>query len=368
MSGEFDPTLELGLPPEKMVICGCRGFLSRNDSTRDICAHFIPDGEHFYDLLSRYDCLVTYVLGRDDLVAGNVPKYALPFLKAYGATNYLIYKAAKESLRLVDNAPEVMKYLADLLPTYITTSSYDQALMALEEKLRTPLCESEPTEYDYTTGQIGRIGSKVLREMAAEMNSLEIPDVTYQFNVPTNLDKRDIKIIQKLDHFLGDGMTDEGRLAMESCQPMDSSKKAYRILDLRRQRGIDLDGTIYIGDDHTDYQSLSLVKDSSGLAMSFNGSEIAIRGSNITVISESATVGAVLAGTFYDKGIQAVLDLADKWDRGFADSGDFPDRHLADRLLSEKKFPEVYATDDVDLDDLCEKSEKMRDRMIKGEI
>ena len=54
--------------------------------------------------------------------------------------------------------------------------------------------------------------------------------------------------------------------------------------------------------------------------------------------------------------------------KSLADSGDFPDRHLADRLLSEKKFPEVYATDDVDLDDLCEKSEKMRDRMIKGEI
>ncbi len=365
MAGEFDPTMELGLVAEKMFVCGCRGFLARNDSLRDICAHFIPDGGHFYDLLCRYDSLVTYVLGRDDSVAGEVPKFALPFLKAYGATNYLIYKTAKESLRLVDNAPAAMVYLSELMPTYITTSSFGQALMALEEKLGAPLCESECTEYDYATGQIGRIGSKALRDLASEMNSLEVPDITYQFNVPTSLDSRDVKIIQKLDHFLGDGMPDEGRLAMESCQPMTASKKAYRLLDLRRNNGIDLDGTAYIGNDHTDYQCMSLVKDSNGLSLSFNGSEIAVRGSNIAVISGSATVGAVLAGVFYDKGIQAVLDLADRWDRGFADSGDFPDRYLGDKLLAEKEFPKVYATDDVDLDDLCEESGKMRERMME---
>ena len=366
MAGEFDPTMELGLVPEKMFVCGCRGFLVRNDSLRDLCVRFIPDGGHFYDLLCRYDSLITYVLGRDEAVVGNVPKYALPFLRAHGATNYLIYKESKESLRLTENAPDVMAYLSRLMPSFITTSSYEQALMALEERLDAPLCESESTQYDYTTGLIGRPGSKALRDMAAEINSLEMPDISYKLDVPTSLDPRDIDIIRMLDECLGDGMNDEGRLAMESCQPMNSSKKAYRLLDIRRQCGIDLDGTAYIGGDHTDYQAMNLVKEHSGLSLAFNGSEIAVRGSNIAVISESATVGAVLAGAFYDKGIQAVMDLADRWDRGFADSGDFPDRHLGDRLLGEKHFPEVYVTADADLDVLCEKSERMRDSMMNG--
>ncbi|MBR4225758.1 MAG: hypothetical protein IKR86_03095 [Candidatus Methanomethylophilaceae archaeon] len=95
MSGEFDPTLELGIPTDKMFVCGCRGFLTRNDSTRDICEKVIPDGRHFYDVLCRYDSLVTYVLGREEAVAGNVPKFAIPFLKAYGATNNTLLETSK---------------------------------------------------------------------------------------------------------------------------------------------------------------------------------------------------------------------------------------------------------------------------------
>ena len=63
--------------------------------------------------------------------------------------------------------------------------------------------------------------------------------------------------------------------------------------------------------------------------------------------------------------MNAVLDLADAWDRGFLDSGDFPDRNLGDKLLSEKTpFPEVYITENEDLDELTEKCEKSRERIL----
>jgi len=348
-----------------MLICGCRGFLTRNDSVRDLCEAIIPNGRHFYDVLCRYDALVTYVLGREEAVAGNVPKFAIPFLKAYGATDNLLFEYSKKNLDLMPEAKTSMEYLANLMPTFITTSAYEQSMLALENELDIALCESACTESNIDHCMLGRVASKELREVAEEICALEIPDVKYRLNVPMSLDRKDIKITNVLDSALADNMNEPGRALMESCVPMNSSKKAYRLLDLRRQNSIDLDGTVYIGGDHTDYQTMDLIKDGSGLSIAFNGSDFAIRGSNIAVVSQSATVGAVLAHVFYDKGIQAVLDLAKEWDRDYLDSGDFPDRNLGDKLLSEEgPFPEVYVTDDEDMDELTQKCEKAREKIL----
>ncbi len=365
MSGEFDPTLELGLPSDKMFICGCRGFLTRNDSVRDLCERIITDGGHFYDVLCRYDSLVTYVLGREEAVAGNVPKFAIPFLKAFGATDNIMFEDSKKDLRLMPESKTTLDYLSKLMPSFITTSAYEQSILALDNEMDVPLCEYACTESDIDHCMMDRVASKNLRKVAETICSLEIPDVEYLLNVPMNLDKKDIKITNTLDDALADGMDPMGRSLMETCIPMNSSKKAYRLLDLRRQNSIDLDGTVYIGGDHTDFQTMDLIRDGNGLSISFNGSEFALRGSNVAVISESATVGAVLAHVFYDKGIQAVYDLIEMWDKDLLDSGDFPDRNLADRMLSEPgPFPELYVTADEELADLKEKSEKARKRIM----
>ena len=258
-----------------------------------------------------------------------------------------------------------LDYLSKLMPTFVTTSAYDQSMLAIQNKLDVTLCESACTESDIDHCMLGRMASRKLREVAEEICSLEIPDVRYRLNVPMSLDKRDIKITTTLDEALGDGMIEPGRALMESCVPMNSSKKAYRLLDLRRQNNVDLDGTVYIGGDHTDYQIMDLVRDGSGLSIAFNGSDFAVRGSSIAIIAKSATVGAVFAHVFYDKGIQAALDLASNWSRGFMDSGDFPDRNLGDRLLKERHaFPEVYVTADEDIDELAQRSEKARDKIM----
>ncbi len=366
MSGEFDPTLELGFPTDKMLVCGCRGFLTCNDSVGDLCEDIMPNGRHFYDVLCRYDFLVTYVLGREEAVAGNVPKYALPFLKAHGASDNIIYERSKEDLRLMPEAKTSLEYLAALLPTYITSSAYEQTMLAIENALDVPLCESACAESGMDHCVLGRVASKKLRETADTISSLEIPDTKYRLNVPMSLDEKDIKIPSVLDEALGDGMVETGRAFMESCVPMNSSKKAYRLLDLRRQNGIDLDGTVYIGGDHTDYQILDLIRDGYGLSMAYNASDFAIRGSTITVISESATAGAFLTDVFYDKGIQAVTDLADSWSRGYLESGDVPDSNLKERLLSERTpFPKVYVTRKDNMEDLIEESEKARARLMR---
>lgn len=78
---------------------------------------------------------------------------------------------------------------------------------------------------------------------------------------------------------------------MESVTPVTSHKKAYQLLDIRRQTNIDLDSTFYMGGDNTDFQALDLVRDSGGVAVAFNGTDFAVRGSTIAILSKDSTVG-----------------------------------------------------------------------------
>ena len=102
MPGEFDPAEELGLFPDRIFVCNCRGFITKNNYLRDLCARFIRNGAHFFDVLVRYDELTAYVLGREEATAGNFVKWVVPFLKANGATDHLIDRFGMEDMQLMD--------------------------------------------------------------------------------------------------------------------------------------------------------------------------------------------------------------------------------------------------------------------------
>ena len=100
--------------------------------------------------------------------------------------------------------------------------------------------------------------------------------------------------------------------------------------------------------------------------MSFNGSDFAVRGCNIAVMSKDSTVGAVFASLFNDRGIEAILDLAANWDRQYLKKCEFPDRNLLDRMLQAhpRRLPEVYAVDKSNVDEIAKKSAEFRKKLI----
>jgi hypothetical protein len=92
---EYDPMEELGFVHDKQLVCSSLGFLQMNNSTRDICKKFIKNGEKLYDLVSRYEDVVSYVLNRDENRSSNLqekyllcfpgfPSHQLPRLLLYG--------------------------------------------------------------------------------------------------------------------------------------------------------------------------------------------------------------------------------------------------------------------------------------------
>ncbi len=367
MSGEFDPAEELGLFPDRILVTNLSGFVIRNDSLRDLCARFIRNGAHFYDVVKRYDSLTAYVLGREEATAGNTAKWVLPFLKANGATDHLVKRCYEDTIQLMPGSEDSLRYLSKLLPTFISTSVYEHGWMAVEDRVDAPLCDVFCSLMALDQSDFGRAEGRKLREMCAEITALRIPKTVYALNVPMEVDEADIRIIKTLDEILQERIPELTAMTlMESSNPVTSHRKAYQLLDIRKQTGIDLDSTMYIGGEDTDYQCLDLVNDAGGVAMAFNGTEFAVRGSNIAIMSKDSTVAAVFGALFYDKGIEAILELANNWERPYLKNCEFPDRNLLDRMLAAhpRKLPEVYAVDRSNVDEISEKSDEYRKKIM----
>ncbi len=367
MPGEFDPAEELGLFPDRILVTNLSGFVIKNNTLRDLCARFIRNGAHFYDVVRRYDSLTAYVLGREEATAGSTAKWVIPFLKANGATDHLVQQAYAETMEFMPGSADALRFISRLLPTFVNTSLYEHGWMNVAEHVQAPLCEVFCSKMDLDHLEFGRSDARKIREIGDRINSLRIPKTVYELNVPMEVDKYDVKIIKTMDGILKDEIPGLPAMSlMESIEPITSHRKAYQLLDIRKQTGIDLDCTMYIGGEDTDFQCLDLVKDAGGVAMAFNGSDFAVRGCNIAVLSKDSTVGAVFASLFSNLGIEAMLELAENWNRQYLKHCDFPDRNLLDRMLEAhpRKLPEVYAVDKSNVEEVAKRSAEFRKKLI----
>lgn len=341
----------------------------KNDSLRDVCARFIRNGAHVYDVLKRYDSLTAYVLGREESTAGSTVKWVIPLLKANGATDYLLREAYAETVKIMPGAPDALAYISRTLPTFITTSMFEHGWLHVGEQLDATLCNVFVSKTDLDTAQFGRPDSRAIREMCDEISALRIPKTEYELNVPREIDRADVKIIRTMDDILRNRMSGLPAMnLMESSEPVTSNSKAYHLLEIRKQTNIGFGGTMYVGSEDTDYQCLDLVRNEDGVALSFNGSEFAVRGSNVAVLSRDSTVVAVFNAMFYDRGIEAVMNLVENWNREYLKSCEFPDRALLDRMLAAhpRKLPEVYAVDKDNVDEVAARSNMYRMRLRRG--
>lgn len=367
MPGEFDPVEELGLFPDRIFVTNLSGFVLKNNTLRDVCARFIRNGAHFYDVVARYDALTAYVLGREEATAGNTVKWVIPFLKANGATDYAIRQCYAETIQMMPGAVDALGFTSRLFPAFISSSIYEHGWMHIDESINAPLFDVFCSKMDLDHTDFGRADSRRIREMGSRISALRVPKTVYELNVPMEVDEADVRIIRTMDEILQEQIPDTPAMAlMESLNVITSHRKAYHLLDIRKTTNIDLDCTMYIGGEDTDYQCLDLVRDAGGVAMSFNGTDFAVRGANIAVLSKDATVGAVFASLFNDRGIEAILDLASNWNRDYLKKCEFPDRSLLDRMLAAhpRKLPEVYAVNRSNVDEIAAKSAEFRKKLM----
>jgi len=365
---EYNPMEELGLVEDKQFICNCYGFLSKKDNARRLCSKYIRNGEHFFDVVSRYDDLVAYALNRENSRVGSTLKMIIPFLKANGLTDHMAYEFCKEDLQLVPGADKALRYIFNLLPTFITSSSYEHHMMAVCDATGFPMNNVGCTQMSFDEIPISRQESKTIREMSTRISNLQIPKTLYTLTNAKSLDDDDANIVTTLDEIFVDSLPKmEIDKAVKPITAIGANEKAYALLEIRRKTEIEFNSTVYVGGDITDFQAMDLVRDSSGLSISYNGSEYAVRGANVAVMSNNAIVVAVLTSEFYNEGIEAVYELIDNWDRDKLEKISCADRNLMDAMLKTfpKKLPVVKKVDWRNANDIVKESETLRKKNIR---
>ncbi|MDR0309862.1 MAG: hypothetical protein LBH88_03805 [Candidatus Methanoplasma sp.] len=365
---EYDPLAEIGLMHDKQLVCSCRGFLQLNNSSRDLCQRFIPKGDAFYDLISRYDDMVAYVLNRSDGRSGNTVRFIAPFLKAFGITDYAAMEHCRNTLNIMPEAKRVMKHLTDTLPTFITTSSYEHNVMNLRDQLDIPSTVVDCTDLSFDDNLISRHEAKAVREMAGRITGLRVPRHEYKLNVPVKLKQDEIEMIKTLDEIFNDKIRElSASEIMRNMRAVGANEKAYFLIDLKKRTQIEFEGTAFIGGDITDIYALETVCDRGGLALSFNGCDFAVRKSNVAVMSRDCTAAAVLVQEFYNEGIEAVFDLVENWNRETLKKKDFPDPYLMSAMLESnpKKLPEVHIVNRDNAEEIAQKSEAYRKKILR---
>jgi len=360
---EFNPLEDLGLIENKQFIGTCRGLVTNNDNAYQLCEHFIPHGDRLFSVISRYDDIQSYVFNRENYKAGDTLKLILPFLCANGATDSSILRFSRERLDLVPGAAKTMRYLNSLMPSFIVTNAYEHHMMAVCDEIDFPFSNVYCTQMQMDSVEVDELEKKEIQELAEEIAAMPVPQIPPAAVGLSDFSPQDQATIKRLDEIFWDYMlTMDVNELVGSVNPIGGNEKAYSVLDVRRKTMIDLDETMYVGGGITDFQAMELVRDSGGLAVSFNGNAYAVRESNVAVMTPNAVVVSVLAAAFYNGGLEAVYDLVEDWDRERLSRMDFPDRYLLKEMLNTfpEGLPPVTRVDRHNVDETAYRSERYR--------
>lgn len=297
-----------------VFISDCEGPISKNDNAFELTKHFIPDGDYFFSLISKYDDVLVDIVRRPRYKAGYTLKLITPFLKAYGATNETVERYSAENVLLIQGALNMLNYIRKLRPSFIISTSYNQYISSLcaitDFPLENVYCTRlDLDKYSISSKEIKRL--KILREKITSYPMIEIPEGAKSLKY---LSIKDQETIEKLDKIFWKEIMimDSGRILRE-VNPVGGEEKAKAIRIITKKVGSPLNKVVYIGDSITDVQAFSLVKGGGGLTISFNGNRYAVKNAEVAVISKNAVVTSILVDLFFRFGREHVMRLAEMW-------------------------------------------------------
>ncbi len=345
----------------------CEGPISKNDNAMELAASFIPEGERFFSLISKYDDFLADVEKRSGYKAGDTLKLILPFLKAHGMTNAEMLSYSRGNILLVKGAVATLRFVNRLMPSFIVSTSYEPYLDALCSAVGFPMDHVYCTKVNIDAYPLGKGEESRLRALTSEIVQMNM--ITWEDEAMgiADLSREDQETMRRLnDIFWGEIATMEVGRVFEEVNPVGGVEKANAILDSLQRTGCEPADVIYVGDSITDVQAFKLVRDGGGMAVSFNGNGYAIRSADICCISKDTFVLSLLASSFYRGGRNGVLELAERWSRDFIKEREV-EKELGIRLHSipDEDFPQVKLITESNLHGLIEESEGFR-KQVRG--
>jgi len=337
---------------ERVYITDCEGPLTKNDNAFEISAHFMPLGDRFFTLISRYDDILADILRRPDYNPGDTLKLILPFLKAHGVTDEMMKEFSRESLLLIPKADELIRSVKELMPSFIISTSYEHYISALCELTGFPFENTFSTKLSLNSYEIDEEEKKRLKELYDEILELniEIPENCKSFN-ELSIETREA--VEKLDEIFWKEIAGMkiGRI-LKDVNPVGGSEKVKAIEDALERTGSSPENCMYVGDSITDAEPLRFVRENGGVSVSFNGNEYALREAEIAVISNRASVMLLLAKIFREYGKENLIEFVREFPEALRESSD---EIVEIHILSSENFSEILR-----------KSKEMR-KKVRGE-
>jgi len=343
----------------KQINLDCEGPITKNDNALEISRYFLPEGEKFFSLLSRYDDFLADIIKRKGYRAGTTLAFILPFLKAYRASNKTIKEYSRNHLLFIPGAKRTLSCLKEKMPTFIISTSYQPYIEALCDATGFPVKNTYSTALDLDKYQIPEEEIKRLKKLLQEiiaLPSLNLSGVKKKEDLSLKMQKT----VQQLNEIFQKEIPSMecGRILKE-VSPVGGKEKAKAVLNSLEKTGGKLSDVMYVGDSITDVEALNLVKE-GGLAISFNGNAYALKAAELACLSPHTFPLEILAEVFCREGKKKVLNLVKKWPNTL-------ERKIKEKILTSKPSPQLEIITQSNLTDLIRKSEKMR-KELRGEI
>lgn len=299
---------------QRIFVSDCEGPISKNDNAFELTSYFVPDGDRFFALISKYDDVLADVVKKPGYKAGDTLRLILPFLKAYGATNEEIKEYSSRNILLVPGARDTLRFVKDIMPSFIVSTSYEQYISSLCSLVGFPYDNVYCTKLDIDKYEIGEKEAATLRKIRGEISAMQMMEIPENARAVDDFSQRDQETIRRLDEIFWEEIPrmESGKMLKE-VNPVGGHEKAKAVQSIVEKLGSRLDNVMYVGDSITDVPPFQLVKKNGGLTISFNGNEYAIREAEIAVLSGNTIVTSVLAEAFNRLGKDHVMKLVEDW-------------------------------------------------------
>ena len=298
----------------RVFVSDCEGPISKNDNAFELARNIISNGAHFFTLISKYDDVLADIVKKQGYKAGDTLRLILPFLKAYGATDKKIRDFSAKNILLVPGAKDTLRFVMNIMPSYIVSTSYEQYISALCMLTDFPFENTFCTHLNMEKYEVPPEETKRLKELGKEIATLpviKIPKNTTSLNEFSSIDQ---ETIERLDEIFWEEIPqmNAGRMLTE-VNPVGGTEKAKAVKDIAKKLSYSLCNVMYVGDSITDTQALRIVRQNGGLAVSFNGNSYSVKESDVAVLSSDTIVTSVLAEVFSRLGKEGALGLINEW-------------------------------------------------------
>jgi energy-converting hydrogenase A subunit R len=353
---------------KRVFISDCEGPISKNDNAFEVTAHFVPNGDRLFTLISKYDDVLADVLKKPDYSAGGTLKLILPFLKAYDVTDRRMMEFSAQNLILIANSKDTLQHVRAVASAFIVSTSYEHYIKALCKALDFPYKNTFCTQLSIDKYPITEQEKSRLKEMVREIVQMPLVNIPPMAKSLKDFSCTDQETIRRLDEIFWNEIARMGLGEIFSeVKPVGGGQKAEVIKNVVKRLCARLEDVMYVGDSITDVEAFKLVRDNGGLTVSFDGNQYAIKSAEIAVLSESSIVTAIIADIFAKYGKQQTLQVLENWNcktlRKSAVSQPLLDRLF---LLYPKALPKVQIVTAENMEMLSKESSKFR-KKVRGE-